>query len=67
MKPRSASLNPLIYPNWWGNDCEEFDKAILRKERSHVNITRVHATKGGSKTRKGLDDSLEKRMKEAQR
>jgi hypothetical protein len=62
VKPRSASLNPLIYPQWWGDNNEDFDKAIMRKERSQVNITRVYAPKPGSKTRNGMEDSLERRL-----
>lgn len=64
MKPRSASLNPMIYPQWWGNDNEEFDQAILRKERSQVNVTRVQVP---SRNRKAMEDSLEKRLQEARK
>jgi len=35
MKPRASSLNPLIYPSWWGEDAKDFEKAILRKDRSN--------------------------------
>jgi hypothetical protein len=26
-KPRAASLNPLIYPSWWGED-SDFEKTV---------------------------------------
>ena len=37
-KPRSSSLNPLIYPSWWGDDVKEFKDCILRRERSHAAV-----------------------------
>ena len=67
MKPRSASLNPLIYPQWWGGDNEEFDKAIMRKERSQVNVTRIQVPRGPSRGRKAMEDSLERRLHEAKK
>ena len=67
MKPRSSSLNPLIYPSWWGNDGDDFDKAIIRKERSYINIQnavkRIVPDVPRNPNRK--EDSLERRMKEA--
>jgi len=36
MKPRSSSLNPLIYPSWWGDDVKEFKHAIMKRDRSHA-------------------------------
>jgi hypothetical protein len=45
-KPRASSLNPLIYPSWWGED-SDFEKEIKR-DRSNdagkggqINIERV--------------------------
>jgi len=35
-KPRSSSLNPLIYPSWWGDDVAEFKHAIMKRDRSHA-------------------------------
>ena len=38
LQPRSSSLNPLIYPTWWGDDVKEFEKAIMQKDRSTINV-----------------------------
>lgn len=68
MKPRASSLNPLIYPSWWGEDAKDFEKAILRKDRSNFegrrplpNIVKVLAQT------KAQSDSLERRMQEARK
>ncbi len=62
LKPRCSSLNPLIYPSWWGDDAKDFKKAILRKEKSQVttNVRRVNVPQKRTK-----EDSLERRMREA--
>jgi hypothetical protein len=67
LKPRSSSLNPLIYPTWWGDDADEFDKAIIRKERSYVNVqnTGRRVLPDVPKPPKTKEDSLERRMREA--
>ena len=36
VKPRSNSLNPQIYPSWWGED-SDFEKEI-KKDRSNRNL-----------------------------
>jgi len=59
-KPRSSSLNPLIYPSWWGDDVKEFKKAInMRRDRSQAVASKT-AKRGKSK-----EDSLERRLREA--
>jgi hypothetical protein len=67
MKPRSSSLNPLIYPTWWGNDADDFDKAIIRKERSLVNVQNAvkRVYPGVPRYPNKKEDSLERRMREA--
>jgi hypothetical protein len=67
LKPRSSSLNPLIYPTWWGDDADEFDKAIIRKERSYVNVQNAgrRVLLDVPKPPKTKEDSLERRMREA--
>ena len=41
----------------------------MRKERSQVNVTRVNMTRGGggSRSRKAMEDSLERRLKDARK
>jgi hypothetical protein len=67
MKPRSSSLNPLIYPTWWGNDADDFDKAIIRKERSYINVQNAirRVVPDAPRHPNKKEDSLERRMKEA--
>jgi hypothetical protein len=67
LKPRSSSLNPLIYPTWWGNDADDFDKAIIRKERSQINIQNAvkRVKPGAPRYPNKKEDSLERRMREA--
>ena len=67
LKPRSSSLNPLIYPTWWGDDADEFDKAIIRKERSYVNVQNAckRVLPDLPRPPKHKEDSLERRMREA--
>jgi hypothetical protein len=57
-KPRSSSLNPLIYPSWWGDDVKEFKKAInMRRDRSQAVASRTNAVRT-------KEDSLERRLRE---
>jgi len=67
MKPRSSSLNPLIYPTWWGNDADDFDKAIIRKERSYINVQNAirRVVPDAPRHPNKKEDSFERRMKEA--
>ena len=40
----------------------------MRKERSQVNVTRVNLPGGGgSRSRKAMEDSLERRLKDARK
>jgi hypothetical protein len=62
-KPRSSSLNPLIYPSWWGDDVKEFKKAInMRRDRSQAVAKTTAGARGRSK-----EDSLERRLREARK
>jgi hypothetical protein len=67
-KPRSSSLNPLIYPSWWGDDVKEFKQAILKRDKSQVTggiqSRKPEIIRAGKKVPGG--NSLEQRMKDAQ-
>lgn len=65
-KPRSSSLNPLIYPSWWGDDVKEFKKAILKRDRSQITggeSRKPEIIRAGKKVPGA--NSLEQRMKDA--
>ena len=48
-KPRAVSLNPLIYPSWWGED-SGFEKVRDKSEGAPARTVK---------------DSLEKRLQQA--
>ncbi|CDW80525.1 UNKNOWN [Stylonychia lemnae] len=67
-KPRAASLNPLIYPSWWGQD-DDFDQEI-RRDRSNDAVKRnARQQKVENKRenpRQQQEDTLERKLREAQ-
>eukprot|EP00347_Sterkiella_histriomuscorum_P024224 403331881 len=74
-RPRAASLNPLIYPSWWGED-SDFEVEIKKRERSNDVIARRKGNKTDrqvevNQPRQNLshirnEDTLERKLREAQ-
>ena len=65
-RARSTSLNPVIYPQWWGED-NEVDAAYYRRDRQHIPKRLKSAD--GFKARvykpvaKHLEDTLDRRLR----
>ena len=65
-RARSTSLNPVIYPAWWGED-HEVDAEYYRRDRSHIpkrlksaDVNKIHVYKPVAKH---CEDTLDRRLR----
>jgi len=66
-RARSTSLNPVIYPTWWGNE-DEIDPAYYRRDRQHIPKRLKSADVGKAKVFKPIakhcEDTIDRRLRQ---
>jgi len=66
-RARSTSLNPIIYPDWWGH---EYDATAANDDRTYIKAPKRLRSEDPCKAhiinknvRKHMEDSLDKRLR----
>ena len=66
-RARSTSLNPVVYPQWWGED-QEVDPAYYRRDRAHIpkrlKSADIHKAKVYRNVAKHCEDTLDRRLRQ---
>ena len=64
---RSTSLNPVIYPQWWGED-QEIDSGYYRRNKKHIpkrlKSADAYKAKVYRPTAKHYEDTLDRRLRQ---
>ena len=66
-RARSTSLNPVVYPQWWGED-KEVDPAYYRRNKAHIpkrlKSADIHKAKVYRNVAKHCEDTLDRRLRQ---
>ena len=66
-RARSTSLNPVIYPQWWGED-HEVDAFYYRRNKNHIpkrlKSADIHKAKVYKPVAKHCEDTLDRRLRQ---
>ena len=65
-RARSTSLNPVIYPEWWGQD-EEIDPSYYRRDKKNIpkrlKSADIHKAGYNRHVARHCEDTLDRRLR----
>ena len=66
-RSRSTSINPVVYPSWWGQE-EEVDPFYYRRDRKNIpkrlKSADIHKAKVHRNVARHCEDTLDRRLRQ---